>query len=225
MTSLWPRTEEREREPFFNMPPIVMWTAALLLLFYFTFALLPERLQLNLILDFAFIPARFGGLPPEYAALTNDSLAWAIFTMITHTGLHGGTFHAVFNAAWLVAFGTITARVVGGFGYVVIFVLGAVVGAALFWVVHPGDVVPVVGASGAISGLMGAASRFFFGPGPVPLTDPRLLAFAGAWMLINLIFGFSGFEVGGETGQIAWEAHMGGFFAGLLVVPFVARRR
>jgi len=217
--------EPRRREPIFNMPAVVTVTAILLLALFAVYSLLPERMQVQMLLDFAFIPARFGGLPAELAALTDQSVGWTLMTMVTHTGLHGGMFHVIFNVAWLLAFGTIVARVTGTFGYIAIFVIGAMAGAVIFWAVHPSQVVPVVGASGAISGLMGAASRFFFGPRMARLVDPKLLAFAGVWLVVNLVFGLFGFEVGGERGQIAWEAHMGGFFAGLLIVPLFVRRR
>jgi len=227
MTPSWDNLDPPRREPIFNMPGIVMGTAVALLLLYFVYRLLPDRLQIQMLLDFAFIPARFDGLPPEFAAYTNNSAGWGVLTMVTHAGLHGGLFHLIFNVAWLVAFGTIVARVAGWFGYLSLFALGAMAGAAAFWAVHPGEAVPVVGASGAISALMGAGARFFVGPPrsvPVPLTNIRLLGFTGGWLLINLIFGVSGFQVGGETGQIAWEAHMGGYFAGLLLIPFFVRR-
>ena len=224
MTSPWDVGRAPGRQPIFNIPPIVAWTAAILIMLYFIFALLPQDKQILLILDYAFIPARFTGLPPEYAGFTSDTFGWSVLTMITHAGLHGGLFHVIFNMAWLLAFGTPVARAAGGFGYSLIFVLSAVAGAAVFWFFHPLDMVPVVGASGAVSGMMGAAVRYLFGPGIAPLNDRRLLSFAAVWLVINLMFGLIGFQVGGETGQIAWEAHVGGFFAGLLLIPLVDRR-
>ena len=225
MNSPWENAPPRRREPIFNMPRVVSWTALVLLALYFVFTLLSPDLQSQIIWDFAFIPARFGELPPQYAELPHSSFGWGILTMVTHAGLHGGIFHLVFNVAWMIAFGTIVARVTGTLGFLAIFVLGAVAGAAAFWAVHPGGMVPVVGASGAISALMGGAARFFFSRRMAPLTDPRLMAFTALWLVVNLVFGIVGFESAGQSGQIAWEAHMGGYFVGLLLIPYFVGRR
>jgi membrane associated rhomboid family serine protease len=97
--------------------------------------------------------------------------------------------------------------------------------------VHPGEDAVLVGASGALSGYMAAASRFLFlGNGPfmrnwsapaAPLslvfTDRRTLAFVGIWFAINIISGLTG-GLGADV-AIAWEAHIGGFLAGLLLFP------
>lgn len=228
MNSSWdssPEGARRRRERFFNLPPIVTWTAIGLLVLYFAFIVLPPDVQRQMIWDFSFIPARFGALPPEYADVPHSSALWGVLTMVTHTGLHGGLMHVGFNVAWLMAFGTVVARVGGARGFVAIYMIGAVAGALLFWAMHPAELIPVVGASGAISALMGAAVRFLYGPGIARLTDPRVLTFTAIWLAVNLIFGIGGFQIGGQTGQIAWEAHMGGYFAGLFLIPYFIRYR
>jgi len=228
MKSPWDQASEgapRRRERFFNLPPIVTWTAIGLLGLYFLFVLLPPDMRQQVIWDFAFVPARFGALPPEYANVPHSSALWGVLTMVTHTGLHGGLMHVGFNVAWLMAFGTVVARVGGTRGFVAVYVIGAMAGALLFWAMHPEELIPVVGASGAISALMGAAVRFLYGPGLARLTDPRVLTFTAIWLAINLVFGLGGFQIGGQSGQIAWEAHMGGYFAGLLIIPYFIRYR
>ncbi len=228
MKSPWDQASEgapRRRERFFNLPPIVTWAAIGLLALYFVFIILPPDVQRQMIWDFAFIPARFGALPPEYADVPHSSALWGVLTMVTHTGLHGGLMHVGFNVAWLMAFGTVVARVGGARGFVAIYVIGAVAGALLFWAMHPAELIPVVGASGAISALMGAAVRFLYGPGIARLTDPRVLTFTAIWLAVNLVFGLGGFQIGGQTGQIAWEAHMGGYFAGLFTISYFIRYR
>lgn len=224
MTSPWDGAPRR-REPMVNLPPVVLWTSIALLLLHFAFVLLPVDMRQQVIWDFAFIPARFGALPPEYLNLPHSSALWGVLTMVTHTGLHGGLIHVGFNVAWLMAFGTVIARVGGARGFIAIYVIGAMAGALLFWAMHPAELVPVVGASGAISALMGGAVRFLYGPGPARLTDPRVIGFTVVWLVVNLIFGVGGFQIGGQAGQIAWEAHMGGYFAGLLAIPYFIRYR
>jgi membrane associated rhomboid family serine protease len=119
----------------------------------------------------------------------------------------------------------------------------AVAGAATFLAFNVGLLVPMVGASGAISGLMGATMRFLFtatdggglralreDPENVPLmplsralTDRRVLVVTGAFILANIlaVLGLGGVSAGG----IAWEAHMGGYFAGLLAFGIFDNKR
>jgi len=112
-------------------------------------------------------------------------------------------------------------------------------GALAYLVMHAGERGPMVGISAGISGMMGAAARFAFEPGGsldmwhrnreqadfVPaapllaaLRNPRVLAFVGVWFGLNLLFGLGSLSLPGTGGQsVAWEAHVGGFFAGLLL--------
>jgi membrane associated rhomboid family serine protease len=94
----------------------------------------------------------------------------------------------------------------------------------------------MVGASASISGAMAAAARFAFQPGgllwrgvgadahkvaAIPLMDAlrdaRILAFLGAWFGINLLFGLGSASLAGVEQPVAWQAHIGGFVAGLLL--------
>jgi membrane associated rhomboid family serine protease len=98
----------------------------------------------------------------------------------------------------------------------------------------------VIGASGAVSGMMAAVARFAFSPGgplaggrsvanyQVPaepflamLRNGRAVTFILVWFAINLLFGFVGGLVPGVSGPIAWEAHIGGFIVGLLLFPLL----
>jgi membrane associated rhomboid family serine protease len=94
---------------------------------------------------------------------------------------------------------------------------------------------PVIGASAAISGQMAGALRFFFNAKPLPgervpdygraptmslartLSDKRMLAILAIWIAMNAYFGISAVQIGGQEGNIAWEAHIGGFLCGLFV--------
>lgn len=224
------------REPMFNLPAAVGFTALTLVLVHVVLSLLPIDAARGLVIDFAFIPARFSGLPSEWAGATPAGPVWGTLTMVSHAAFHGNWAHLGFNVLWLLAFGTPVARVLGGMRYGVLFVLCAVGGAAAFWVAHPEGLVPVVGASGAISGLMAASIRLMLAGGPLsrrfltytgsglaPLSSARFLAFTAAWLGINLVFGLAGSAF--SEGGIAWEAHMGGYFVGALVVGFLMPHR
>ena len=112
-------------------------------------------------------------------------------------------------------------------------------GALAHWLAHPLGLAPVIGASASVSGAMAAATRFAFQPGgpmrssgrargpglyrvpALPLaqvfTDRQALPFVLAWFAINLVTGIGAVPMGLSESGIAWEAHIGGFLAGLLL--------
>jgi membrane associated rhomboid family serine protease len=149
--------------------------------------------------------------------------------LFTSQFLHGGLGHLLINAVAALAFGAPVARLFGsGAGGAALFfafflVCGALAGLA-FWAVQPHTAAPLVGASGAVSGLMGAAARLVDRPGRVgPLVSRTVLSFAGALVLINLVVAALGFAPGAGAAVVAWEAHLGGLAAGLLLIGPAAR--
>jgi membrane associated rhomboid family serine protease len=131
------------------------------------------------------------------------------------------------NSAFCVAFGAPVARLlgVGARGALTFFVFYGVCGVLAgltFVVLHMDGGEPVVGASGAVAGLMGAAARLLDRPGVLgPPFSRSAMSLAAAWIVINLLLSVTPVAdlLGG--GPIAWEAHLGGFAAGLLLIgPF-----
>jgi membrane associated rhomboid family serine protease len=233
-----PPREHTPRERIFNVPVVVLSLLAAMGLVHalMTLALSADQATDFLVL-FAFIPAR-------YNLRLLSELWWAsgwgaaVWTFLTYAFIHGNLMHLTFNGVWLLAFGTPVARRFGPLRFLIFFLFSAAVGAAFHFAVHSGERLPMVGASAAISGAMAAAMRFAFqhgGPlGPfrgdneaayripatplsVMLRDPRLIVFLIVWFGVNLFFGLGFVSVPGEEGMpIAWEAHIGGFLAGLL---------
>ncbi|HWL05658.1 MAG TPA: rhomboid family intramembrane serine protease [Xanthobacteraceae bacterium] len=229
------------REPVLNVPAVIL---ALILAFVAVHVLfwmvLPEREATAFLLRFAFIPARYDPAAIPSGILPGGSGA-DIWTFVTYAFLHADFSHLFFNSVWLLAFGSPVARRFGTQRFLVFFAVTAAAGAALHLAVHPGDFVPVVGASAAISGAMAAALRFVFhGGGPlgllrpgldggsyaVPaqplrenLRDSRVLLFVTVWFGVNIVFGLGGIGVQEEGQTVAWIAHIGGFAAGLLLFP------
>jgi membrane associated rhomboid family serine protease len=114
----------------------------------------------------------------------------------------------------------------------------AVAGAAAHLLTHQHEVAPMIGASAAVSGAMAASMRFAFGRGSflsfrrgdaeaaalVPALSlvetfrhPRVLAFLAVWFGINIVFGIGSISVASQAESVAWQAHIGGFLAGLLL--------
>jgi membrane associated rhomboid family serine protease len=147
--------------------------------------------------------------------------------------MHGDLPHLAVNMAFLLAFGSAVERRLGAVRFVIFYLaagLFALLGAvALYW--FAGESLLVVGASGAISGLFGAAARFYLRAGPTilvqgaPRRTPSGASLAAAFILVNLAFGLSGFDPMGGYRAIAWEVHIAGFVAGWLAFPLFDRRR
>jgi membrane associated rhomboid family serine protease len=227
-------------EPIFNVPGVVALVIAALVLVHGLreWVLTPDADDYLLRL-FAFLPIRYeasllgpGVLPGGVAA--------DVWTFVSYAFLHGSWSHLILNSVWLLAFGTPVARRFGTLRFLAFFAVTAAGGAVAHLAVHAGMPVPMIGASAAISGFMAAAIRFAFQRGGplrllgndqaeayrVPalpliavLRDSRVLIFLGVWFALNLLFGLGSFGMDGSEQAIAWQAHIGGFLAGLLAFP------
>jgi membrane associated rhomboid family serine protease len=166
--------------------------------------------------------------PPDpviagYAFRATDLGAGRWITLATALFLHGSWPHALMNAAFALAFGAPVARFLGlrarGVAVFVAFYVGCGVLANLaFAALHRGDPTPLVGASGAVSGLMGAAARLIAGRGrPGPILSPPVIGMGAAWVVVNLLVAVTGLAPGTNGATVAWEAHLGGFAAGVLL--------
>lgn len=222
-----------QRQPIFNVPAVVLGLLAIFCAVHLIlWTALPASDGEWLMVALAFIPARLGGMAPDLPG--GNVATYASF--ITHQFVHGNLAHLAINSAWLLAFGSPIARRTDTLGFIAFFLICGIAGALLYLAVNGAEqVVVVVGASGAISGLMGAALRFVFrGAGPrgpatvegmrrVPLMtlaetlqDRRMLALVAGWTVLNVLLAQGGVALA-ETASIAWEAHLGGFYAGLLL--------
>ncbi|MGH6674097.1 MAG: rhomboid family intramembrane serine protease [Xanthobacteraceae bacterium] len=231
----------RSSEPIFNVPPVVIATVAVLVgVHLFRIYVLSPAQDEQFVLTFAFIPARYG-TDPLVAGAFPGGFGADLWTFFTYAFLHASLLHIGLNLAWLIPFGTALARRFGAWRYVAFMLTTAAAGAMAQFISNPQANVPMIGASAAISGAMAAALRFVFQRnGPletwrddarggeayrVPalpllatLRDPRFLLFLAVWMGLNALFGLGGVSFGVEPGQrLAWQAHIGGFVAGLIL--------
>jgi membrane associated rhomboid family serine protease len=228
-----------KREPVFNIPTVIIVVMAVLALVHVVRTyVLSDQQDLDFVLTFAFIPARYdtsalgGVLPGGFGA--------ELWTFVTYALIHADWVHYGVNMVWLLPFGSAVARRFGTARFLAFFAVTAAAGAAVHLATHAGEQSPVIGASAAISGTMAAAMRFAFQRGgplsfwrrgdaddyrvpAIPLVgvlrDPRVLAFLVVWFGINIVFGMSSFAMPGiGAGQVvAWQAHIGGFLAGLIL--------
>lgn len=184
------------------------------------------------MLLFSFIPARYGELAAELPVP-----AAAIWTPITYSFLHGSWTHLFVNLFWLAAFASPVTSRLGSMRAASIAVLASLGGALAHFLAFPGEMVPMIGASAVVAGFMGAAARFAFvgsagtrlnvhGPAQSlvqAFSSPRFLVFVLVWLGLNLLFGAGAIPIAGDQVAIAWQAHVGGFFAGLLAFSLFDR--
>ncbi len=163
------------------------------------------------------------------ALIPKDFWAGRWTGVVTMMFIHGGWVHAIMNAAFALAFGAPVARLLGlngrGGGIFCLFYLACgILSGVGFAAIHPGAEGAVVGASGAVSGLMGAAARVMDTPDRVgPMFGPRVLSLGLGWLIVNLVMAVTGSLLAFGTGAIAWEAHLVGFVAGVLLIGPFAR--
>lgn len=231
-------TSPPKREPVFNAPTIVIVLIALLVIIHTIRQWLPVDDDNMVILLLAFIPARL----TEIGAGMPGGLLAGYTSLFTHALLHADWLHLTINGAWLLAFGSLIARRCGALNFLALFAASSIAGAVFFFLINASEMIPLVGASGGISGMMGAAFRVLFSaielgamrelrehPNAIPrmplqvaLFDRSTMTGVALWLGVNLIFGL-GLGEAMQTGEIAWEAHVGGFLFGFLLFRWFDR--
>jgi len=225
-----------DRPRAINLHPVVLWLAVALIGIHAARQFVGEATDETLLLTFAFIPDRYSSIG-EMLPGGEGARYWS---PVTYAFLHADALHLLVNIIWMASFGGALARRFGTVRFLLLSLASAVAGAGLHYVMHRNDGGLVIGASGAVSGMMAATARFAFSPnGPLaggrsaaafgvpaePLLaafrNRRAVAFVLVWFAVNIIFGLAGSLTPGVSGQIAWEAHIGGFLAGLLCFPLL----
>ncbi len=151
--------------------------------------------------------------------------------LVTSLFLHGGWPHAIFNAGFALAFASPVSRLFGtnargAVNFFTFYIVCGVLANLGFAVLphHAGEV--LVGASGAISGLAGAASRLMGRRDAgrlAPFTSPTVVGMTAAWLTSNLLVGLFGVTILTGGAGIAWQAHVAGYLAGLILIgPLVS---
>ena len=235
------------REPLLTLPSALTAYIALIAVIHLR-VLLPPELDNWTIDVFGFIPKRYDS---TLLNLTfpggNGAKVW---TFVTYSLLHANLSHIFFNVLWLLPFGSALARRFGAVRFYLFMAVTAAAGALAHLLTHEHAIAPMIGASASVSGTMAAAIRFAFVRGSflsfnrgdaevaakVPalslsraLRNGRVLGFLAVWFGVNIVFGVGSIAIGSDGASVAWQAHIGGFVAGLMLfslfdpVPRAAR--
>jgi membrane associated rhomboid family serine protease len=177
----------------------------------------------------SFIQA-WGVVPREYSAArdlppTIPLPFWS--TLLTSMFLHGGWMHLGGNMLYLWIFGDNLEKVMGAVRFLIFYLVCGLAASFAHIVFGPGSNVPAVGASGAISGVLGGYLLMFPHNRIRVLTRGGIaqvpaIVVLGFWIFIQFINGLGSMATTTETGGVAYMAHIGGFVAGLVLVKVMA---
>jgi len=175
----------------------------------------------NLIAIYAgFIPARVHALAAEGIQVNIDWLpVW--LTPLSSTFVHAGWMHVALNLLIFLYVGRLVEHLLGAQRLLIIYAVGAYAAAAAQWAMNPAGQDPVIGASGAISAVLGTYALIYSQRevkpiGPIPAQVVRIVWMAAGWTALQLMIGLLG-PTSGPFGSVAIGSHIGGFIAGLLM--------
>ncbi len=191
--------------PMFNIPPLTLYTLGVFVAVHVVFMVLPAGLQQVWGYRLAFVPAR-------YADPANLDI-WAFLAPLTHMFLHGGFMHIAMNSLMMLAFGAGAERMLGAKKAAALFILTGIAGALAQLAFGWGSPIPMIGASGALSGLFAALCIRLQQSGMMPAGRFGIWGIAAIWIGLSLFTAYVGGAIG--IGDVAWAAHAGGFLAGI----------
>jgi membrane associated rhomboid family serine protease len=219
----------RDINPRTSMPFVtVLLILANVAVFLFQLSLGPQVGE-RFVFFYGMIPAKL-----QLALAGGDiTVGQALSPLLTSMFLHGGFMHLLGNMWFLWVFGDNVEDRMGHFRYLVFYLLTGVGAGLVHTFFNWGSTVPAVGASGAISGVLGAYLILFPGTRVVTLvplfifwflTEIRAVFILGYWFVLQLLSGV--FSLGGvRGGGVAWWAHIGGFLLGVALVSAFKRPR
>jgi len=207
--------------------PVITWATIAACVAVFLFQLtLPEQATQLFVYGYGMVPAELFGLGKPYNVPGPPEMA----TLFTSMFLHGGFLHLGGNMLYLWIFGDNIEAAMGWFRFVIFYILCGLAAALAQALSEPGSVIPMIGASGAISGVLGAYLLLY------PRATVRTLIFIipfvqivhipamvvlGLYALMQVLLVV--YTPAGEGGVALW-AHIGGFIAGMALIPFMKYR-
>jgi len=216
----------KDNIPSSRTPVITIGLIVINVLVYVNQLTLPPRAAVRFVYLYGLIPLEISSgdlMVPHPVPLYG--------TILTSMFVHGGLFHLAGNMLYLWIFGDNVEDRLGRVRYLLFYLLSGVGAAAAQILSDPHSKIPMVGASGAISGVLGAylllypharvVTLVFFG-WFVRVIEIRALIVLGFWIVVQLVSGL--LTWGAQVGGVAWFAHVGGFVAGLVMVIPLRRR-
>ncbi len=216
----------KDNIPSHRTPVVTVGLIAINIIVFLRQAMLPPQAAARFVYYYGLIPIEIvsGDLlvphpVPLYA------------TILTSMFVHGGLFHIAGNMLYLWIFGDNVEDKMGRVRYLIFYLLSGLAAALAQTLANPYSKIPMVGASGAISGVLGAYLVLFPHASVVTLiifgwfirlVEIPAAVVLGFWIVIQVLSGL--FALGGEGGGVAWFAHVGGFIAGLIMVYPLKRR-
>ena len=210
-------------EPVFHAPPVTTVLVVTIVSVFVLLQLLPQGLATAAEDLFSLVPAR---VAVAVANPWQPGTVIVAISLFSHALLHLDLMHLVANAGFLLAFGSVAERGMGRGRYIRLLLLSVLAGAGAQLVVDWERWISLLGVSAAASGCLAAVVRLLLND---PAQDPRRRRFAVALLvvgvLVNVVFAILGPNLLPISGEIAWEAHLGGFAAGYLLSGKIGPRR
>lgn len=208
--------------------PFVNWALILinLYVFYQEAKLFPDQLN-QVFYSFGVIPADV-----THLAVSGASLGPVVLPFFTAMFLHGGWMHVLGNMLFLFIFGDNVEDRLGHARYLLFYLAVGIVGSVGHVLANPTSTAPVVGASGAVAGILGAYIVSFPGSRVLSLVpifffftimELPAVIFIALWFIIQLFNGVA--SLGGVANSVAWWAHVGGFIAGAVLIKLLVQKR
>jgi membrane associated rhomboid family serine protease len=195
-------------------PAFVTWIliAANVALFLYQLSLPSQRALFDFVVTYGFVPQEFFANPVAEA-----------LPVLTSMFLHGGLFHLVGNMLFLFVFGDNIENRMGHGAFVLFYLLGGALATLAHGLFAPGSQTPMIGASGAVSAVLGAYIVLFPRQRVLTFVPPLFLFWLPAWLYIGYWALLQFVQAtGGVSGGVAWWAHVGGFVFGVAVVRVFA---
>ncbi len=215
-----------------NTTPFISWSImAICIAIFLIMKMLPEETQRQIVYLYGMVPIRYSdpqwaigfGLPPD-----------GYLSFLTSLFLHGGWGHIAMNMLFMWIFADNIEDIMGHQRFLVFYLCCGLLATFVQWYFDPGMAIPVVGASGAIAGVMGA--YFFQFPfARVIIMIPIIffplffeipaIAFLGVWVILQLQKATTAALFSDVTVDVAWWAHLGGFIAGAFLHPLFLKNK
>ena len=207
-----------------NSTPYVTWgIMSVCIGIFIGMKLMPDQAAISLLNHYGMVPIRYSGLQ---AGLPSDGY----LSFLTNLFLHAGWMHLIINMWFLWIFADNVEDRMGRLPFLFFYLVCGVFATILQWYFDPTLAIPVIGASGAIAGVL--AAYFFLYPlesvvvffPPLVLQIPAI-TFLGLWVLFQLYNATTSVVFEGDTANMAWWAHLGGFVAGSVLYRFFLKRQ